>query len=75
MYAASDMVRHSGRAPFSLMYSRKEGIFLAFHLEVEFKEMLISSWFTNGLLKRSDTAAAKFNRSFLSSGRVGITSS
>ena len=43
----------------------------AFHLEVEFREMLISSWLTKGLLKRSSTAEAKSSRSFLSSGRGG----
>ena len=52
------MVRHWGRQPFSSMYPKKDGIFRAFHLEVEFKEMLMSSWFTKGLLNRSSTAAA-----------------
>lgn len=47
----------------------------AFHLEVEFREMLISSWLMNGLLKRSCTAEANSSRSFLSRGRVGMTSS
>ena len=35
-------------------------------------KMLISSWLTKGLLKRSSTAEAKSSRSFLSSGRVGM---
>ena len=32
----------------------------AFHLEVELREMLISSWLMNGLLKRSCTAAVSY---------------
>ena len=69
------MVRHLGSSPFSLMYSRKLGMLRAFHLEVEFREMLISSWLMKGLLKRSCTAAANCIRSSLSRGRVGMTSS
>ena len=43
MEAAKLMVRQVGSLPLASMYSRKLGIFLARHLEVEFREMLMSS--------------------------------
>ena len=46
-------VRQAGSWPVFSTYSRKEGMFRARHLEVELREMDISSWLTKGLLNRS----------------------
>ena len=55
---AKDAVIQEGSIPLRLIYSFRDGITRAFHLEVEFKEIASNAWSINGFLKRSVTAAA-----------------
>ena len=67
-------MRQSGSFVLSI-YAFRDGRTLAFHLEVEFRQMDSSAWSINGFLKRSVTAEAKLSSSSLGRDRVGMISS
>ena len=72
---AKEAVIHFGSAPLRFTYSFRDGITLAFHFDVELREIASNAWSIKGFLKRSVTAAAKSSNSSFGKSSVGIISS